>query len=177
MEPDGGACDFNWVFHFDRGQINGVDVSGLNLAMIGHLDGAPGAAAGAVRLAVFVDDRSSTEQQDALLAAYTGQLGGPLAELAGLVGEVVAVERVPIEFDADKGSGSVRAGDVLKAEFESLNGPDGKPTTISNFALSGVLGGTVYPGTPTVHELNASQYGFDFTARTSDQFEFSYHAA
>ena len=81
------------------------------------------------------------------------------------------------EFDVDKGTGSVRVGDVVKAELAALKGADGNPTVISNFALSGVLGDKVFPGTPTTHELNASQYGFDFTARTTDQFEFSYHAA
>jgi hypothetical protein len=33
---------------------------------------------------------------DALLKVYTGKLGGPIADIAKLVGEVVAVERVPI---------------------------------------------------------------------------------
>jgi hypothetical protein len=40
-DPDGGSCDFNWVFHFDRGQIGGVEVAGLNLGFLGNLPGNP----------------------------------------------------------------------------------------------------------------------------------------
>ena len=45
--------------------------------------------------------RSSDQQHEALLAAFAGDLGGPLADLAGLVDEVVAVERVPITHEAE----------------------------------------------------------------------------
>ena len=95
LEPDGGVCEFNWVFHLDRGAVGDVDVSGLNMGIIGHLDGRPGVP-GTVRAAIFVDDASSPEQHDALMAAFTGQEGGPLAELAawaegGVRGEVVIV--------------------------------------------------------------------------------------
>jgi hypothetical protein len=56
---------------------------------------------------------ATSAQQEALLAAFTGKEGGPLADLAGLIGEVVAVERAPIEFDVPRAlarSGSAAAG-------------------------------------------------------------------
>ncbi len=45
---------------------------------------------------VFVDERATADQEGALLRLFTGQLGGAVADLAGLIGEVVAVERAPI---------------------------------------------------------------------------------
>jgi hypothetical protein len=36
---------------------------------------------------VFVDDNASDEQADKLVKVFTGQLGGPMAGLAPLVGE------------------------------------------------------------------------------------------
>lgn len=45
--------------------------------------------------AIFVDENASEEQEKALLKVYTGQAGGPVAELAKLIGEVVSVERAP----------------------------------------------------------------------------------
>jgi hypothetical protein len=40
---------------------------------------------------LLVDASATDEQKQAILDAFTGRLGGPLADLAGLVGQVVAV--------------------------------------------------------------------------------------
>jgi hypothetical protein len=55
----------------------------------------------------FVDDRASDAQFEAILDAYQGRLGGPLADLAGLVGKVVAVERAPIVHEPRDGAGTL----------------------------------------------------------------------
>ena len=38
-DPDGGACDAFNAYHFDRGTIRGVDVSGLNFVRVVHIPG------------------------------------------------------------------------------------------------------------------------------------------
>ena len=45
---------------------------------------------GGWKAAIYVDDRASQVQQDALLKVFTGQLGGDVANLAALIGDVVA---------------------------------------------------------------------------------------
>ena len=50
-----------------------------------------------------------------LVDVFTGRLGGPIADLAGLIGEVVAVERVSITFDVVDGQGHIEIGDVAEA--------------------------------------------------------------
>jgi hypothetical protein len=171
LEPDGGTCEFSWVFQFDEGQIDDVDVSGLRMGALGHLDGAPGARPGAVRVAMFVDDRATEDQEKALLEVFTGKAGGPFAEIAGLIGEVIAVERVPLAFDIEQGVGTFAIGGVARGEIEVLRSPDGTPTSIHNFALS-PLGGMAYTATPTSFELHAAQHGFEFRPNTATQFEF-----
>lgn len=175
LDPDGGACDFSWVFHVDRGQINGVEVSGLSMAMLGNLPGNP--LEGNVRLLVIVDDAAGDAQQEALLAAFTGKLGGPLADLAGLVGEVVAVERAPIEFDMSHGTGIVRVGGRWEAEVEGQRSPNGNPTKLVDTALSPVLGTPAYPGEVTRFQLTAGDQGYDFPARSAMQTEFHHATA
>lgn len=175
MEPDGGACEFSWVFHFDAGQIEGVDVAGLSMGMLGHLDGAPGVPE-TVRLAVFVDDLASEDQEQVLLGAFTGKFGGPLAELAGLVGEVVTVERAVIDFDVAEGSGSFAIGELARGEIEALRSPSGVPTTTRDFALS-PLGSTAYASLPTSFELRAAHHGFTFVPKSATQFEFHHVVA
>ena len=71
--------------------------------MIGHIPG--NILAGNWRIVVFLDEDATDEQQQALLDVWTGKLGGPIADLAQLVGEVVAVERVPITFTVKGGRG------------------------------------------------------------------------
>lgn len=176
LEPDGGECEFSWLFHFDHGAVDGVDVSGLSMGMLGHLDGAPGVP-DTVRLAIFVDDEASEEQERGLLAVFTGEKGGPLADLAGLVGEVVAVERAAIDFDVSKGEGSFGIGNVVKGEMEALRGPDGSPTRMTDFALSPVLGATAYHGRPSSYELHADRFGFTFEPNSATQFEFHHQVA
>ena len=46
------------------------------------------------------------EQYEALLDAFQGRLGGPLADLAGLISDRVAQYRVPIEYSIEGGNGS-----------------------------------------------------------------------
>lgn len=174
LAPDGNVCEFNWVFHFDAGTIEGTDVSDLNLGIIGRLDGSP--VDGTVRAAVFIDDRSSDEQQEAVLAAFTGQLGGPLADLASLIGEVAGTERVAIEFDVDQGSGSFRVGEYSKGRIDAYTGPDGSPTTMRDFALA-PLGSTSYASAATEFEIDAGVYGFDFEPNSGTQFEFHHVVA
>src|SRR5689334_10829694 len=38
-DPDNGTCDGTVAWHIDRGQIDGLDVSGLTLAVLGHIPG------------------------------------------------------------------------------------------------------------------------------------------
>ena len=69
---------------------------------------------------MFIDDRASDEQTDKLTAVFGGQLGGPMAGLAPLVGEMLGVERVPIEVVDDGLRHSVRIGDAIDFEIEDI---------------------------------------------------------
>lgn len=174
LDPDGQVCEFSWVFHFDRGMVDGTDVGDLNLGIIGRLDG--GVSNGTVRAAIYVDERATGEQEAAIMAAFTGQLGGPLADLASLIGEVVTTERVAIEYDVDKGSGTFRTGDVARGRIEAHRNPDGLPTTMSDFALA-PLGNKLYAATAAEFELNGADIGFDFRPNSGTQFEFHHVVA
>ena len=72
------------------------------------------------RLGVFVDDQASDEQFDKLVEVFSGQLGGPMAALAPLVGEMLGVERAAIEISDDGLRHSVRVGDGIDFEIEDI---------------------------------------------------------
>ncbi|MCZ6814534.1 MAG: DUF1326 domain-containing protein [Alphaproteobacteria bacterium] len=115
--PDGGTCDVTVAWHMDKGTIEGVDVTGRTIAAIAHIPGKP--LDGNWRAAVYIDDGASESQEAALLDVFTGKLGGPVADVAKLIGEVVGVERVPITFIAQNGTGSLKIGDAADARTAS----------------------------------------------------------
>ena len=143
-DPDNGTCDTIVAWHFDRGQVNGVDVSQRTLALIAHVPG--NILEGNWRAAVFVDDGATPAQQEALLGVYTGQCGGPVAELAKLVGEVVSVEKVPIKFDVQGGKGTLQVGESGYAELEPYVNATGAKTTLADTVFSTVPGAPVFVG-------------------------------
>jgi hypothetical protein len=155
-DPDGGTCDSVLAWRVDEGHAEGIDVSGLTLALSVHIPG--NVLAGSWKAAVLVDDRSTPEQQDALLKVFTGQLGGAIADLAGLIGEVVSVERVPIGFAVSEGDGTLTIGDGIEARMKPFAGPTGT-TTLNDSVFSTIPGSPAYPSKASIFRRKADQYG------------------
>jgi hypothetical protein len=143
-DPDNGTCDSVLAYHFDAGTIDGVDVSGRTVAGVAHIPG--NVLNGNFRMALYIDDAASDAQMEAILNVWSGKRGGPVAELAKLIGEVVSVERAPIRFDVNEGRGTLTIGDVSHAELEPYRGPDGSTTVLSNTIFSTVPGAPVFVG-------------------------------
>ena len=111
-------CRVTLVFNIREGEIEGTDVGGLKVAAIA--DTPKVMTEGNWRLGMFIDDQATDEQADKLGAVFGGQLGGPMAALGPLVGEVLGVERVPIEVVDDGLRHSVRIGDAIDFEIEDI---------------------------------------------------------
>jgi hypothetical protein len=118
LGADYDRCRVVLVFHVDSGEIDGVDVSGLTLAAIG--DAPKFMHEGNWRLGVLIDESASDEQAEKLGAVFGGQLGGPMAALAGLIGESLGVERVPMEFSSENGHHSLTVGDRGRAAVQDV---------------------------------------------------------
>lgn len=158
-DPDYGTCDTIVAWHFDKGTVNGVDVGGHTIAMIAHVPG--NILEGNWRAAVYLDDKVSKAQEDALLGVYTGKLGGPVAELAKLVGEVVSVEKVPLTFDVHGGSGTIKIGDAGYAELEPYKSAAGNTTTLTDTVFSTVPGAPVFVGKSPRYRSQNKKLGID----------------
>lgn len=143
--PDGGTCDVTVAWHIDKGDVEGVDVSGRTFAAMARLPGKPWD--GGWRAAVFLDDGTSDEQQEALLNVFTGKLGGAIADVAKLIGEVVGVERATIAFSSSKGKGSLKIGDAVEATIEPFVDSKGNNATLSNPLFTGAPGAPALLGT------------------------------
>jgi len=111
-------CRVTLVFSIKDGEIDGTDVSGLNVAAIA--DTPKVMTEGNWKLGVFVDERASDEQLEKLVGVFSGAKGGPMEGLAPLVGEMLGVERAPIEVVDDGVHHSVRVGDAIDFEIEDI---------------------------------------------------------
>ena len=111
-------CRATLVFQIHEGEVEGTDIGGRKVATI--IDTPKVMTEGNWRLGLFVDDQATDEQTEKLVQVFSGQLGGPMAGLAPLVGEMLGVERVPIEVDDDGVRHSVRIGDAIDFEVEDI---------------------------------------------------------
>jgi hypothetical protein len=155
-DPDNGTCDSVMGYHIRSGSVDGVDVSGKTIALLVHIPG--NVLAGNWKVAVLVDDKASEEQADAMVNAFSGKLGGPLADTASLIGEVAAVERAAITFDVKEGNGTLKIEGITECVMEPYRGPTGEVTTLNESIF------TTIPGAPA-WVSKASKY-----VRTSERF-------
>jgi hypothetical protein len=174
-DPDGGSCSSFNAYRFDRGVISGTDVSGLSFINVCYIPGNV-LAPGSWKVVSFVDDRASDAQHNAILDAYHGRLGGPLADLAGLVGEVLGVERAPITHETRDGKGTLRIGDVVTAEMEPFRSPDGQTiTTLRDSLFSTVPGSPAYVARAHSHVVELPRYGMQWSFEGRNAIQSDYH--
>jgi hypothetical protein len=111
-------CRVVLVFKLESGDIEGTDVRGLTVAVIA--DTPKVMTEGNWKVGMFIDAAASDEQAEKLGGVFSGQMGGPMAALGPLIGEVLGVERVPIEVTDDGLQHSVRIGDDVDFEIEDI---------------------------------------------------------
>jgi len=111
-------CRVTLVFDIREGEIEGTDIGGRKVAAIA--DTPKVMTEGNWRLGVFIDDQATDEQFGKLVQVFGGQLGGPMAALGPLVGEMLGVERAAIEISHDGLRHSVRVGDAIDFEVEDI---------------------------------------------------------
>jgi hypothetical protein len=166
------------AYHFEQGTIDGVDVSGLTIAMMADIPG--NVTAGNWKVQLLVDDNSSKEQEERLLQVFSGKAGGPVADFAGLIGEVVDVQRTPITFDVRGGEGRFQAGDVVSGEIESIMGATEKPMVMSDTAFSTIPGSPAFVAKSKSYKVDSKPLGIslDISGRNAIQGDFLFeHAA
>jgi hypothetical protein len=175
-DPDGGTCEGLLVYHITRGTIDGVDVAGLHYAILLHLPG--NILQGNWRIVVYVDEQATDTQYEALLQALTGKLGGPLADIAQLVGEVAGVERAAMTFEFDQGHGRLQVGPAIAAIVEPVRGATGQLMAMHDTVFTTIPGSPAYVGKAPMFRAHVAQYGFhiDLQGQSAVQDDFRFAA-
>jgi len=168
-DPDFGTCDTIVAWRIDKGSVDGVDVGGNTIATVAHVPG--NILQGNWTAAIYVDDAASQAQHDALLKVYSGQAGGPVAELAKLIGTVVSVERAAITFDVQGGKGTLAIGSDCYAELEPYLGATGGKTVLADTIFSTVPGAPVFVGKAPVYRSKNDAIGIDLDIKNHNALQ------
>jgi hypothetical protein len=172
-DPDLGTCDAFIAYQFDSGTVRGVDVGGLSFVTVNHIPGNVLTPA-SWKVVIFVDERATDDQFQALVDAYSGKLGGPLADLAGLIGEVLGIRRARIRHEIREGVGTLQIDDVVSAEMAPFTGSNGNATTLQDTIFSTVPGSPAYVGKASKNTVNLPEFGmvWSFEGRNAIQSDY-----
>jgi hypothetical protein len=171
---DQDRCLVALAFHIDSGSSDGVDLAGLTVCMLA--DAPAQMTDGGWKAAVLVDDKASQEQSDAIMAIFGGQAGGPLADLAPLIGEMVGGGPAPIEYADDGFNHRITVGDLVDlevADFVSPMDPTGKGVRVSGV---GFPADTLAAGTATKAKIDAFGLSWDNSGKHSFSAPFAWSA-
>jgi len=167
-------CRVTLVFDIRDGEVDGTDVGGLKVAAIA--DTPKVMTEGNWRLGLFVDERATDEQMGKLVDVFSGQLGGPMAGLVPLVGEILGVQRAAIEVEHDGVRHSVRVGDAIDFEIEDIvpfGVETGEPVRLSG--MFHPAGSELTVAEATRSRINA--FGIEYEGKTGlSSSEFSWAA-
>ena len=161
-DPDGGACDAFNAYHIDKGEINGIDVSGLTYIQVVKIPGNVLVPKSWKRV-TYVDAAATDAQRDAILDAWHGRLGGPLADLNGLIGEDIAVHSAPIQHELKGGEGTIAVGDKIRATMAPYTSGYGAVTTLRDSIFSTIAGAPAYVSKAKEHVVNIPEHGMVWT--------------
>lgn len=128
--PSTGECTVLAAWHIDNGKYGDTSLNGLNAALAayspGHMLKVKWDAA------LYIDEKATQAQRDALTTIFGGQAGGPPAALAPLIGKVLGVKPVRIDFQAKGKQRSLHMAGIGDMEVSALEGQGGKDTIIEN---------------------------------------------
>ena len=119
-ESTHGSCTFAMAYRIDEGRFDNVDLGGVKFIVVGYTPG--NMNEGNWEVGVIVDEAAKPEQREAIGAIAGGQAGGPIANLAPLIGKVLGLEVRPIEFKGDEASWSVVVPDMVDQAVEGARG-------------------------------------------------------
>ena len=156
--PTEGDCTALFAWHIDTGSFGDLTLDELNVLLAVYTPGHMMQTKW--QIALYLDERATEAQKDALTQIYTGQAGGAFEALAGHIGEVLGIKSVAIDHKREGKHASLRIAGVVQGEIEAIEGQGGAEVTIRNQPLS------LFPDHPVVaarsKQLSYRDYGFEW---------------
>jgi len=111
--PTMGFCESTGAWRITNGMFGDICLAGLGIAFAGSWPQAVHLGNGTAML--FVDERATPEQRDALRLILTGEAGGmPFEIIAATVSNMLPIQYVPFEFHLDRRHSRVAIGESVQ---------------------------------------------------------------
>ncbi len=164
--PTEGKCTVLLAWHIAKGKYGDTSLDGLNVALAAY---APGHMLKVKwDIALYLDEKATPSQREALTTIYAGKAGGEPAALGPLVGRVLGVKSVPIQFTVTGKERSLQIRGIAEMDIAALPGAGGKDITLENLPLIAV------PNQTTVvaksKKLSFHDYGMDWSVSGKNGF-------
>ena len=122
VEPTEGDCNVPIAYHIREGHYGDVRLDGLNVVRLTIFPGPGIMASGNQRMALYIDERATPVQHDALVEIFSGKAGGPPQRLQTLVTDFLGVKQVPITYTIQGPFHSVFIPDIVDILVEPAGG-------------------------------------------------------
>lgn len=133
--PPRGRCDAAMAFQVSTGHYGDISLDGLKSAVMIPFPGPGMMRDGNWTAALYINDSASKDQADALTDIFSGQAGGPMAMISGLISSFLGVKSVPIEFIIEGNKRQLAIPNVMTIDVEAVTGRDGSdPLWLTNAA-------------------------------------------
>ncbi|MBA2268222.1 MAG: DUF1326 domain-containing protein [Nitrosopumilus sp.] len=184
LDPNEGECKAALAWHIEKGYYNnegltsptnGVSLDNLNAAAMLY---APGNmfTGPKMKAAFYFDEKANDEQTEVLTKIFSGQVGGFFSAAANLVGEVLGIKSVPMEFAIEGKRRKISIPSSLELELEALKGGDeNKDPTINNPSFWLVPGYEPVIARTNIHTYKDHGLEWDNAGKNAYYSRFTYH--
>lgn len=164
--PTEGKCTVLLAWHVDRGKYGDTSLDGLNVALAAYSPGHMLRVKWDV--ALYLDERATPQQREALTSIYAGKVGGEPAALVPFINKVLGVKSARIEFNSKEKERSMKIQGLAEMEVAALEGAGGKEVVLENIPFTAV------PNQPTVvaksKKLSFHDHGMDWNVSNKNGF-------
>jgi hypothetical protein len=128
--PTKGFCEGLGAWRINRGQYGDLSLDGLGLGFVARWPKAIHEGNGT--LCVFVDERASAKQREALLEIASGKAGGlPFEIISMTITKVLDPQFVPFKFNINGRNSTFQVGNAIEVNLEAIKNPvTGEPESV-----------------------------------------------
>jgi hypothetical protein len=172
--PDQGECDVTIAWHIEKGQFHNTSLDGLNVVAVFHTPGNMFTGP-KWKAALYLDERATKEQADALGRIDSGKAGGFFEIIAGFIGEMAGVRPVQIKFEVNGKRRTLHIPSAIDLTIEGMEEADkSKEVTVSNATMLVAPGFAVVVAKSTAYSYSDHGMKWDNSGKNGFYSRFVY---
>jgi hypothetical protein len=172
--PDQGECNVTIAWHIQKGHFDNTSLDGLNVVGVFHTPGNMWTGP-KWKVALYLDEKATKEQVDALGKIYSGKAGGFFEVISGFIGEIAGVKPVPINFEIEGKRRTLQIPSAIDLTIEGMEGGDkSKEVTVNNTPMHVAPGFAAIVAKSTKHSYSDYGMKWDNSGKNSFYSRFAY---